>query len=110
MNWKVGFDPVIGNQIREVEDGLLSNVVGNGFVESSVQRVVLIEKTHDITSVVGHVFTNHEGQVSTLNVLVVENRTSNLVLGPVGISGICDGVIVGDEHSDRDIFNVLKWD
>jgi len=76
---------------------------------SSGERLVLLKNVHDASSPVSHVLGDHEGEVASLNLFVVEDRRANSVSGPPGISGVSKLVSLSFKHGDGDL-DVLNRD
>jgi hypothetical protein len=68
--------------------------------------IVLVEQTHYVLRVIGHVLADHERQVTALDHLVMNDGRTDLLPGPVCIGGVCNGVVIPDEHGNRDVLNV----
>lgn len=87
-----------------------ANIIAISIEEHSLisNRIVLVKKTHNILSVVGHIFADHEREVTTLDHLVVLHGRSNLVASPVRVGGIRESVVVRYKHGNRHLCDVLK--
>jgi len=69
-----------------------------------------MEETHNILSVVAHVFADQESQVATFDHLVVDDGSANRILGPLGIDGISNSIIISSKHGDRHLGDCLNRD
>ena len=50
--------------------------------------MVLLDEAHDGVSEVSHVLAHHEGKVTSLDLLVVDNVVTNLITSPLGVSEV----------------------
>merc|ERR1712166_191825 len=76
-------------------------------LRSFSDRLVLLEDAHHTLGPVGHVLGYHEGQMATLDLLVVDDRLADGVSGPSGVDGISELVSFAFKHGDGDfdVFN-----
>jgi len=72
--------------------------------------MVSLEQVHDTLSEVGHVFTNHESEVTGIDLFVVDNTITDGVTCPARVSKVSKRVYIASEHGDGDTGNVLKRD
>ena len=73
------------------------------------QRMVLLNQVHHGVEV-AHVFADHEGEMTSVDLLVVDNVVTDLVAGPLSISGVRQDVLNASEHGDGHSADILKWD
>ena len=71
--------------------------------------MVLLKQVHHSVEV-AHVFADHEGEVTGVDLLVVDNVVTDLVAGPLSISGVRQDVLNASEHGDGHSADILKWD
>ena len=71
--------------------------------------MVLLEQIHHGVEV-GHVLANHESEMTSMDLLVMDNIVANLVPGPLGIGGVGQDVLDTCEDSDGDSVDVLERD
>ena len=71
--------------------------------------MVLLKQIHHGVKV-GHVLTNQEREMTSMDLLVVDNVVTNLVPSPLSINLIGQGVLNTFEHGDRDSADVGKRD
>ena len=60
----------------------------DGFSLATGQRVILLKQVHDGRCEVGHILANHEGQVTSMHLLVIDNVITNLITSPFGVSDV----------------------
>ena len=68
--------------------------------------MVLLEKAHDASGEVGHVLADEEGQMTSLNLFVMDDVVADLIASPTGVSNISERVLRSCEHSDRHISDI----
>ena len=71
--------------------------------------MVLLQKAHDGVEV-AHVFADHEGEVTGMDLLVMDDVVADLVAGPLSVRGVSQDVLDTSKHSDRHSADVLERD
>ena len=71
--------------------------------------MVLLQKAHDGVEV-AHVFADHEGEVTGMDLLVMDDVVADLVAGPLSVRGVRQDVLDTSKHSDRHSADVLEGD
>lgn len=71
--------------------------------------MVLLEQVHDSVEV-AHVFADHKGKVTGMDLLVVDNIVADLVASPLGIRGIRQNILDAREDSHGHSVDVLERD
>ena len=71
--------------------------------------MVLLQKSHDGVEV-AHVFANHEGEMTGMDLLVMDDVVADLVAGPLSVRGVRQDVLDSSKHSDRHSADVLERD
>ena len=79
--------------------------VRRGVMVESVlwQRVVLVEEGHDGVSEVSHVLAHQEGQMTSFDLLVVNDVLFDLIASPACINKIGEDIVNTREHSNGDV-------
>ena len=67
------------------------------------QGVMLVKEGHDGVSEVSHVFAHQEGQMTSFDLLVMNDVLFDLVASPARINKIGKDIVNTREHSNRDV-------
>lgn len=70
--------------------------------------MVLLEQVHDAFTEVGHILADHEGEMASIDLLVVDDVVADCVAGPARISEVSQNVLSAGEHGNRDASDVLE--
>ena len=73
------------------------------------ERMVLLNQVHHGVEV-AHVFADHEGEMTSMDLLVVDNVVADLVAGPLSVSRVSQDVLDASEHCDGHSADVLQRD
>ena len=75
------------------------------------QRMVFLKESHNTFRPVRHVLTNHECQVASFDVLVVDKHLRiERISDPMCISLVSNSVVSARKDGNRNCGNVLDWD
>ena len=73
------------------------------------ERMVLLNQVHHGVEV-AHVFADHEGEMASVDLLIVDNVVADLVASPLSVSRVRQDVLDASEHGDRHSADVLQRD
>lgn len=79
---------------------------GKGII--SRERLILLNESHNVFTEPCHVLANNEGQVTAVNLLIVNNGGANLVTSPLSIRLVRQSVDATNKHgngSGRDLID-----